>query len=97
MVPEVSLIMEKPQTRIMNNPSINAMPELKFNGSRDSTFKTSESYASWKEKQYPHQSTNVSSPNHLHRMFSSTQNTSNLQDTHGLKCPVKSSNPMDYK
>ncbi|XP_014220460.1 uncharacterized protein LOC106648243 [Trichogramma pretiosum] len=82
-VPEVSLILEKPRPPL---PSVNdtlsrSVPEAKANIANFSSIRGSESYAAWREKQFPQQF-NRTSPNGYNRVFSSTQNSTHLQNSH---------------
>ncbi|XP_011498138.1 PREDICTED: uncharacterized protein LOC105362396 [Ceratosolen solmsi marchali] len=80
MVPEVSLIWDKPsQSTKINDNLPNTMPELRIYSEHDTNSKGSESYAAWKEKQFPQQTSKISSSN-LNKPY--TSHNKSLQDNY---------------
>ena len=85
--------MDKPQhIQMQMDDSIpRAISELKLSAANESSIRGSESYAAWKEKQFPHQmDKSKESPNGYHKLVSSTHNNSNLQNSQNYLKPQKS-------
>lgn len=91
LVPEVSLIMDKPRQPNLSN----SIPELRNIAARDAAYK-GESYAAWKEKQFSRHSQGTP-PNRLHQIYSSTHNSSGLQDSYWHRQSSASCNSLDCK
>ena len=80
----------------MDDTLSNSIPELRTSIPRNSTFKGNESYAAWKEKQYPQQPIRAqsSSPSRLHQIYSSSRSTSNLQEVDYYRRSGKTDSPV---
>ncbi|XP_016842304.1 uncharacterized protein LOC100680010 [Nasonia vitripennis] len=95
MVPEVSLIMDKPpKSKRMEEPLSHTVPEMRSTVPRDSSNKASETYAAWKEKQFPPHP-NRTPPNRLQQVYSPVPHAGSLQDLHGSRQSLKSYNSVD--
>jgi hypothetical protein len=93
MVPEVSLILDKPhQTLNMNDSPLHATPESRIYSGPNATPKGSQSYAAWREKQFPQQ-LNKTSPINYNKNY--TPRNSSLQDNYDSRKPVKSYSSLD--
>ncbi|XP_014206583.1 myb-like protein P [Copidosoma floridanum] len=95
MVPEVSLVMDKPQQvrRQMGDSLTDKVPESRH-FKHDVYHQEGDSYAAWKEKRYPQQTNVTSSP--IYQMYTSTRNASGLQDNCGSRQVFKPYNAVEF-